>query len=351
MRSGERDTGLGGGQATSVRVPESWRTVLDAVPAAVLIAAPDGTICFANAALEELTGHGRGELAGRPVEILVPEHRRRGHVASRLPYGMAPLRRPMGMGLDISCRRADGSEFPADISLSPLDVGGETFVVATVSDETERRRSADELFHRAVHDPFTGLANRVLLVDRLDHALAGADRKRRQFALLYVDLDGFKAVNDTWLHAAGDEVLRIVAERLSGAVRPEDTVARFGGDEFVVLCEDVADAAGAVRAAERILDELSRPIRHRAGTSRLTASIGVVMAGDPTSSAALIETADRAMYRAKRRGGGAVELEPSAPFVGLDGTVADVVQPQDEEATGMGRGRPSRGSGRAEQVT
>ncbi|HVW34265.1 MAG TPA: sensor domain-containing diguanylate cyclase [Acidimicrobiia bacterium] len=288
-------------------MPESWRVVLDAVPAAVVIVAPDGAICFANAALEALTGYRREKLAGRPVEVLVPDGRRRDHAGARRSYRAEPVRRPMGTGLDISCRRADGSVFPADISLSPLEIGGEVYVVATISDETERRRSADELFHRAVHDPLTGLANRTLLTDRLDHALAGTERKARQLAVLYVDLDGFKAVNDTWHHAVGDEVLRTVAERLSAAVRPDDTVARFGGDEFVVLCEDLA-GAGAIRVAERILAEVSRPIRHRAGAAHLTASIGIVLAGRPTSGVALIEAADRAMYRAKRRGGNALEV-------------------------------------------
>ena len=291
-----------------VRVPESWRTLLDAVPAAVVIMAPDGTIVFANDELEQLTGYRRAELAGQPVEVLVPGDRREAHAAARAVFELRPCRRPMGTGLDIACRRADGSLFPADVSLSPLEAGGETFVVATIVDETERRRSADELFHRAVHDPLTGLPNRVLLIDRLDHALARADRRAQTVAVLYVDLDGFKAVNDTSGHAVGDEVLRIVAERLAGAVRPEDTVARFGGDEFVVLCEDLADPGDALRVADRILADLGRPIQHGSGLARLSASIGVVMADGPGSGAALIEAADEAMYRAKRRGGAAVEL-------------------------------------------
>jgi len=290
------------------RVPRSWHTVLDAIPAAVLVVAPDGTICFANTQLEELTGYQRAELSGRPVEVLVPDAQRQAHVAARASYGRQPARRPMGTGFELAARRADGSVFPADISLAPLDVGGETFVVATISDETERRRSADELFHRAVHDSLTGLANRVLLLDRLGHALARADRKARTLAVLYVDLDGFKAVNDTWRHAVGDEVLQVVAERMTGAVRPEDTVARFGGDEFVVLCEDLKDPADAVQVADRLLEELRRPIPHRAGIGELSASIGVVLADGATSGTALIEAADHAMYRAKRRGGGAVEL-------------------------------------------
>jgi diguanylate cyclase (GGDEF)-like protein/PAS domain S-box-containing protein len=291
-----------------VRVPEGWRTLLDAVPAAVLIVAPDGTIVFANDELEQLTGYRGPELAGQPVEVLVPGDRQETHVAARESFELRPCRRPMGTGLEIACRRADGSLFPADISLSPLEAGGETFVVATIVDETERRRSADELFHRAVHDPLTGLANRVLLVDRLDHALARADRRAQTVAALYVDLDGFKAVNDTSGHAVGDEVLRIVADRLAGAVRPEDTVARFGGDEFVVLCENLADPGDALRVADRILADLGRPIRHRSGWARLSASVGVVLADGPGSGAALIDAADQAMYRAKRRGGAAVEV-------------------------------------------
>jgi diguanylate cyclase (GGDEF)-like protein/PAS domain S-box-containing protein len=291
-----------------VRIPESWRALLDAVPAAVLIVAPDGTICFANSALERMTGYRRTQLCGKPVERLVPEGRRAPHAAARTRYHRSPTRRPMGTGLEISCQRADGSTFPVDICLAALEVAGEAFVIATVADETEHRRSSEELFHRAVHDPLTGLANRVLLLDRLRQALARADRQARRLGVLYVDLDGFKTVNDTWHHAVGDEVLQIVARRLAAVVRPEDTVARFGGDEFVVLCEELNDAADALRVAERILEDVSCPIQHSAGTARLGVSVGVVLAEGQGGAEALIEEADRAMYRAKRRGGSAVEL-------------------------------------------
>jgi diguanylate cyclase (GGDEF)-like protein/PAS domain S-box-containing protein len=293
-------------------IPVSWRSLLDAVPTAVLIVAPDGNICFGNAALERLTGYGRAELSGKPVELLVPESQRAAHAAVRALYRACPARRPMGTGLEIWCRRADGSVFPADISLAPLAVADEVFVIASVVDETEHRRTSEELFHRAVHDPLTGLANRVLLIDRFRQALSRAGRQPRRLAVLYVDLDGFKAVNDTWHHAVGDEVLQIVARRLAGVVRPEDTVARFGGDEFVVLCEELADDADAVRVAERILEEVSSPIHHSAGTCQLSASIGAVLAGTggSMSAEALIEEADRAMYRAKYRGGSALELVP-----------------------------------------
>jgi diguanylate cyclase (GGDEF)-like protein/PAS domain S-box-containing protein len=283
------------------------------VPAGVLIVAPDGTIGFANTRLEQLTGYRRPQLFGLPVEVLVPEDRRAVHAAARAAFAGHPSSRPMGTDLDIVCRRADGSTFPADISLAPLDVGDEVFVIVTVADETERRRSADELFHRAVHDPLTGLANRVLLLDRLTVALARADRQGHQLGVLYVDLDGFKAVNDTWRHAVGDEVLRAVAKRLTAAVRPQDTVARFGGDEFVVLCEDLTGRDDAFQVAERVLEALRRPIPHRAGTCQLAASIGVVLADGQRDPADLIEAADHAMYRAKGRGGASIEFSDVGP--------------------------------------
>jgi diguanylate cyclase (GGDEF)-like protein/PAS domain S-box-containing protein len=312
MRLAEDCSGYEGpGRSRPGGVPRSWQSLLDAVPTAVLIVAPDGTIRFANTRLEELTGYRRPQLLGRPVEVLVPEDCRDDHRAARALFSPRPAGRPMGRGLDIACRRSDGSTFPADISLSPLEVAGEVFVIVTVADETEHRRSADELFQRAVHDPLTGLANRVLLLDRLSVALARAARQGRQLAVLYIDLDGFKAVNDTWRHAVGDEVLRTVAGRLAEAVRPQDTVARFGGDEFVVLCEDLAGVDDARQLAARTLDAIRRPISHRAGSFRLSASIGVAMAGGQREPADLIEAADRAMYRAKRRGGASIEVAGS----------------------------------------
>lgn len=309
MRPVEQSDGSGAPAVAECRsVPVSWRVLLDAVPAAVVIVAPDGTISFTNTEFEAVTGYRRGELQGRGIDLLVPESARAAHAAARAGYGSRPVRRPMGTGLEITCRRADGSTFPADISLAPLEIGGEPFVVATVADETEHRRSSEELFHRAVHDPLTGLANRVLLVDRLTQALARAGRRARDVGVLYVDLDGFKAVNDRWRHAVGDEVLRIVADRLAQVVRPEDTVARFGGDEFVVLCEELPDSSDALRVAQRILEAVARPIRHRAGTCRLGASVGVVLADGDSSAEALIERADRAMYVAKARGGAGIEM-------------------------------------------
>ena len=168
----------------------------------------------------------------------------------------------------------------------------------TGTKETER-----QLAHQALHDALTGLANRVLFMDRLDQALARLQRNASPLALLFVDLDHFKVVNDSLGHGAGDEVLVQAAERLRRALRPSDTIARFGGDEFVVLCEDAAGRKEAEEIAARIADALARPFRVGDQDVVLTASTGIVIANDThTDAGALLRDADTAMYRAKERG-------------------------------------------------
>jgi diguanylate cyclase (GGDEF)-like protein/PAS domain S-box-containing protein len=168
-----------------------------------------------------------------------------------------------------------------------------------------RKRAEELLLHQALHDPLTGLPNRVLFFDRLDHAIRRLQREHAPLAVLFLDFDGFKAVNDRFGHAGGDEVLRRAAERVSAALRAEDTVARFGGDELVVLSEHVAGAPGAALVAERILEELRTPIDLAGEQVTLSASVGVRVA--PVEGAVrdeLLRTADAAMYQAKASGPG-----------------------------------------------
>jgi diguanylate cyclase (GGDEF)-like protein len=163
----------------------------------------------------------------------------------------------------------------------------------------------------ALHDSLTGLPNRALLQDRLTVALAQARREHRRVAVLFCDLDRFKVINDSLGHEAGDEVLRQVARRLEAVVRPGDTVARFGGDEFVFCCENVGGAAEAVRIAERIGRELERPLDLDEELF-VTPSIGIALADADSSADDLLRDADAAMYRAKERGGGHALVDESA---------------------------------------
>jgi diguanylate cyclase (GGDEF)-like protein len=166
----------------------------------------------------------------------------------------------------------------------------------------ERHRVRGDLAHRALHDPLTGLPNRQLLDDRLEHGLAALRRHGGAIALLFVDLDAFKPINDTLGHQAGDTVLVEVAQRLEAAVRPSDTVARFGGDEFAVLCEAAGDPDAVLAIARRLAFDIGRPIDVGAIQVAVSASIGVAFADADACDAgpaALLRRADAAMYLAK----------------------------------------------------
>jgi diguanylate cyclase (GGDEF)-like protein len=186
----------------------------------------------------------------------------------------------------------------------------------------ETARHYEEMLHAAEHDGLTGLPNRRTLLDRLHQALLRARRAERTVAVLFVDLDRFKAINDTYGHDAGDEVLRTVASRIDGLVRPGDTVARLGGDEFVVLCEDIRDEDDALDVARRLRGALAIPIRLENDAVTLTASVGVSLPSWPNDTArALLRDADIAMYRAKQAGRDGEHLASDAMRAGASARI------------------------------
>lgn len=191
-----------------------------------------------------------------------------------------------------------------------------SLTVSTLADDLVSREELERtLREQALHDHLTGLANRRLLLDRLERANLRLARAEAPVAVLYLDLDGFKKINDRWGHDIGDLVLRTTAQRLVAHVRAEDTVARLGGDEFVVLAEGLTDEHHARELADRIVAACAEPILHAGGVLRMGVSVGVCVALSPVASAArLLSVADRAMYIAKHAGGGRVRLE-HAPSV------------------------------------
>ncbi len=206
-------------------------------------------------------------------------------------------------------RRCDGEVRDVEVFSGPIRVRGRGLLYSIVHDVTERRRLQDEIWHQANYDALTGLPNRSLFFDRLGQAIAQARRNGSKGALLFIDLDHFKAVNDTHGHAGGDQLLREAARRLAACVRQSDTVARMGGDEFTVLLAEAAEEEAVEEACRRILQQLSRPFEVSGQEARVSGSVGIALfplhGEDP---AVLLQRADMAMYTAKEKGRNGVWL-------------------------------------------
>jgi diguanylate cyclase (GGDEF)-like protein/PAS domain S-box-containing protein len=213
--------------------------------------------------------------------------------------------KPSVTNFEVCLRRRDGSPVWVleNVSLLKAEEGEAASLEGTLIDITDRKRAEEQIEHHAYHDALTGLPNRMLMSDHLTLALSQAHREGRRLAVLFLDLDHFKIVNDSLGHAVGDELLRAVAARLKDCVRGDDTVARVGGDEFVLLLHNVSQAEDAAKVAEKILDSLKDPFlvgEHRIYT---TTSIGISLyPNDGDDSVALLKNADSAMYRAKDLG-------------------------------------------------
>jgi diguanylate cyclase (GGDEF)-like protein/PAS domain S-box-containing protein len=284
----------------------------------ILMVDQDRRVTMANPAMRTLLGRTDDQLVGASLhELLHPED------AANATARLAALTRGEVDSYRAERRyvRTDGSIIWALVNVAVVrdDKGAAQTFFAQAQDITDRKVMEDALEHLAVHDALTQLPNRALLADRVEHALEQVERRGGDVAVLFVDIDGFKFVNDGMGHRAGDELLTVVAERLRGAVRPSDTVARFGGDEFVVVCEQLAGPWEATRVGERIARAVEQPMTIDGREVVVTASIGVAIAGAGATADALLRDADTAMYRAKERGRARVEVFDDA----LRGRAAD----------------------------
>ncbi|HEY8201372.1 MAG TPA: diguanylate cyclase, partial [Actinomycetota bacterium] len=207
--------------------------------------------------------------------------------------------------------RQGGHSAWVKLSCSSLGVDQQEpdFLLFQTEDIEGQKLAEKRLLHQALHDPLTDLPNRTLLMDRLSQALARTARSHRDVAVMFVDLDRFKLINDSLGHDAGDQLIMAVGQRLARLVRPHDTLARLGGDEFVIVCEDLEGERAALALAERITRAVAEPINLDGSEVATTASIGIAVARTPdTRPPILLANADAAMYRAKDRGGGRWEL-------------------------------------------
>jgi diguanylate cyclase (GGDEF)-like protein/PAS domain S-box-containing protein len=275
----------------------------------ITVVGADAKITYQSPSSERVLGYTPDELLGTRFDRLIAgEHA--GHLLQLLADGAAYARKD-GEVIQCTLEHRDGSlrdfEILHNNLLNDEHVQG---IVLNARDISERKAFEEQLSHQAFHDPVTNLPNRALFVERVRHAISRARRDEGELGIVFLDLDDFKTINDSLGHGAGDAVLIDVAKRLAESIRTSDTAARFGGDEFVVLLEDVESTEIAVEVAERILEDLRQPISvaGKELTVRGSVGISILEAGSSASADELIRDADAAMYIAKRDGKGGYRM-------------------------------------------
>ena len=279
------------------------KAIMDTAAEGIVTIDEHGVIEAFNHAAERMFGYDAAKVIGQNVKILMPEPHASAHdgyIARYLQTGVAHvIRQPR----ELSARRNDGSEFPVELNLTEIRLGSERYFTGILRDITDRKQAEERIRSLAHYDSLTGLPNRALFYDRLSQAMGLAKRDRRALALLYLDLDRFKAVNDTLGHDAGDELLKDAAGRIRRQVRESDTVARLGGDEFTVILPKITSRDNAAEVSRKIVDVLRSPfyLGNQKQEARIGTSIGIaIYPADARDMDALIKAADAAMYDAKQ---------------------------------------------------
>ncbi len=284
---------------------QRMRDIIESLPIGLLVVNRQGRIDMINRRTADLFGYTTEELQGKSVELLIPDRYQLTHALGRKAYHANPENRSFGLERNISGKRRNGSEFPISIMLNPARWDNGEFVICAVQDMSEHRKMEEQLNHLIYYDLLTGLPNRLLLQDRLEQALIMAERSPGLVALLYVDLDRFKNLNDSFGHRVGDQLLKRVASRLGSCLGSQDTLGRYSGDKFAVVLERTDCLDGVAAVANKILSSLLPPFQVEGHDVFLTASVGISIAPDDgTTAASLIKNAESAMYRAKEQNSG-----------------------------------------------
>jgi diguanylate cyclase (GGDEF)-like protein/PAS domain S-box-containing protein len=288
---------------------EKYHSIFENAMEGIYQASLDGRLLTANPAMARIFGYGSPEemicaVSDATTQLWVSAEERARYVRQLQEEGDIA-------GLETRMKRKDGSMTWVSANMRPLrnSDGDMVGLEGTLEDISEHKRAEERLRYQAFHDSLTGLPNRLLFVDRLEHALARSQRRENEIAVLFLDLDKFKVINDSLGHEAGDRLLVAVCKRLQASLRPEDTIARFGGDEFAILLEAAASLSDVVRVADRISEELERPFVLSEREVVIAASIGIALAASSRERPEeLLRNADVAMYRAKGSENGSYQV-------------------------------------------
>jgi diguanylate cyclase (GGDEF)-like protein/PAS domain S-box-containing protein len=294
---------VSGSQAQRVAEARLRATIDNALDAVVQMNA-EGIITGWNDQASHVFGWTREEAVGRLLhELIIPPQYREEHVRGMKHYltsGEGPV---LNSRIEMKGLHREGHEFPVELAVTTIEVGGQREFSAFIRDITSEKESEEIIWKQANYDKVTGLPNRHMFHDRLEQEIRKAHRAGLQMALLFIDLDRFKEINDTLGHDMGDVLLKETSRRLANCVRESDTVARLGGDEFTIILSEIDDAGNVERAAQAILRLLSEPFQLGDEKAYVSASIGITMyPADAMSVEDLLKNADQAMYVAKNRG-------------------------------------------------
>ena len=290
---------------TELRTSEArTQALLAHVADGVVVINEQGLIETFNAAAEQIFGYEAQAIMGKNVSELMPEPHRSQHDNYLKPYRETAKPTVLGVSREVVGKRRNGEIFPLAIKICEIDTGTTHLFIAAIRDITLEKEAAQHTLDLATHDALTGLPNRLLLADRLEQALALARRAQNRVALLFVDLDGFKTINDSLGHGTGDLILKTVAQRLRSTLRPEDTVARQGGDEFIVILLGLTSIEAVDKVIQKLLAGITAPYEIQGHVLYVGASVGVaIFPDDGEDGDTLLKNCDIAMYRAKEAGG------------------------------------------------
>jgi diguanylate cyclase (GGDEF)-like protein/PAS domain S-box-containing protein len=293
-------------RAANVRLRDSEnrvRMLLDNVDEGIVSISSGGRIELFNPGAERMFGYRSADILGENISILMPDPYRSEHDGYLERYLHTGETHVIGTAREVTAQRSNGDVFPMELRISEFELDGQAMFIGIMHDITERKATEEKIIHLAHYDALTDLPNRSLVQDRIQQTIAWARRAEAQFAIMFIDLDKFKNINDTLGHDVGDQLLQMVAQRLTESLRAEDTVGRQGGDEFIVLLASLSAAEDSAVVAQKILGTLAAPFVINGQDLRTGASLGIaVYPQDGEDVETLLKNSDRAMYHAKEAG-------------------------------------------------
>jgi len=284
--------------ARALRSREQWlEGVINTVADGIVTVDHRGIVQSFNPAAERIFRFRADEIIGKSIRELVPSP-----IADQVDQGIDWTQLSL-LGQELMGKRKDGDVFPMEMALREMLQGDSVSYTGVVRDISARRRAEERIRHLAQHDPLTNLPNRFLFGDRLDASIGRAGRHKDRLAVVFIDLNDFKPINDAFGHAVGDKALVALAERLKRSMRKTDTIARIGGDEFVVILEEISGEEHVRGLAHKVMTAVTEPFEIDGTKLQVSASLGIALYPDDSTDAdQLVEFADRAMYVAKKLG-------------------------------------------------